>query len=149
MKLPILVTGGAGHIGAHCCNALADAGFVAITYDNLSTGHTDFVKWGPPVVGDVRNCASVNRAISDHKAAAVVHLAAASLVGESVVDPEKYYSHNVEGSLSVLRAFARGRLQPYGFLEHGRCVRECRQRGAIRAVAVLPCQSVRSFQAHG
>jgi UDP-glucose 4-epimerase len=104
MKLPILVTGGAGYIGAHCCNALADAGFVAITYDNLSTGHTDFVKWGPPVVGDVRDCASVNRAISDHKAAAVVHLAAASLVGESVVDPEKYYSHNVEGSLSVLRA---------------------------------------------
>jgi UDP-glucose-4-epimerase GalE len=104
MKLPILVTGGAGYIGAHCCNALADAGFVPITFDNLSTGHTEFVKWGPLVVGDVRDCASVNRAISDHKAAAVVHLAAASLVGESVVDPEKYYSHNVEGSLSVLRA---------------------------------------------
>ncbi|MCK1540309.1 MULTISPECIES: UDP-glucose 4-epimerase GalE [unclassified Bradyrhizobium] len=104
MKLPILVTGGAGYIGAHCCNALADAGFAPITFDNLSTGHTEFVKWGPLVVGDVRDCASVNRAISDHKAAAVVHLAAASLVGESVVDPEKYYSHNVEGSLSVLRA---------------------------------------------
>lgn len=104
MKLPILVTGGAGYIGAHCCNALADAGFVPITFDNLSTGHTEFVKWGPLVLGDVRDCASVNRAISDHKVAAVVHLAAASLVGESVVDPEKYYSHNVEGSLSVLRA---------------------------------------------
>jgi UDP-glucose-4-epimerase GalE len=104
MKLPILVTGGAGYIGAHCCNALADAGFLPITFDNLSTGHTEFIKWGPLVVGDVRDCASVNRAISDHKVAAVVHLAAASLVGESVVDPEKYYSHNVEGSLSVLRA---------------------------------------------
>jgi UDP-glucose-4-epimerase GalE len=104
MKQHILVTGGAGYIGAHCCSALSDAGFVPICYDNLSTGHVDFVKWGPLVSGDVRDRDGLTRAMSEHDVAAVIHLAAVSLVGESVVEPENYYSNNLAGSLSVLSA---------------------------------------------
>jgi len=104
MKQCILVTGGAGYIGAHCCKALSDAGFLPICYDNLSSGHADFAKWGPLVIGDVRDRASVTQTMVEHKISAVLHLAASSLVGESVADPEKYYSNNVVGSLSVLQA---------------------------------------------
>jgi UDP-arabinose 4-epimerase len=51
----VLVTGGAGFIGAHACKALAEAGALPIAFDNLSTGHADAVRWGPLVRGDVRD----------------------------------------------------------------------------------------------
>ena len=51
----VLVTGGAGYIGAHCCKALFEAGFKPVCYDNFSTGHREFVKWGPLVEGNVRD----------------------------------------------------------------------------------------------
>ena len=47
IKNPVLVTGGAGYIGAHACKALARAGYTSITYDNLAYGHKSAVKWGP------------------------------------------------------------------------------------------------------
>ncbi len=50
---PILVTGGAGYIGSHVCKALAFAGYLPITYDNLVSGHRWAVKWGPLEMGDV------------------------------------------------------------------------------------------------
>ena len=51
----VLVTGGAGYVGSHSCKALAGAGFVPVTYDNLSRGHRYAVKWGPLEVGDIRD----------------------------------------------------------------------------------------------
>jgi len=100
----ILVTGGAGYIGAHTCKALACAGYLPVTFDNLSTGHESFVRWGPFVRGDIREKSSVAKAISDHKAEAVLHFAASAYVGESVTDPQKYYENNVAGSLSLVAA---------------------------------------------
>ena len=108
----ILVTGGAGYIGAHCCKALSEAGYIPVTFDNLSTGHRDFVKWGPLVVGDVCDTQRVADAIATHEVAAVMHFAAFSQVGESVGDPQKYYLNNLCGTLSLLKAM----------LEHG-CTR--------------------------
>ena len=58
-KPTILVTGGAGYIGSHCCKALADAGYQPICFDNLTTGHADFVQWGPLISGDVHDSASI------------------------------------------------------------------------------------------
>jgi UDP-glucose-4-epimerase GalE len=100
----VLVTGGAGYIGAHCCKALSDAGYRPICYDNLSTGHADFVRWGPLIIGDIRDTNKVTEALSTHAVIAVVHFAAFSSVGESVVDPEKYYQNNLGGTLSLLHA---------------------------------------------
>jgi UDP-glucose-4-epimerase GalE len=97
----ILVTGGAGYIGAHACRALAAAGYQVVVYDNLSTGHRDFVG-APLVVGDLLDKAALARAFAEHNIAAVMHFAAASLVGESVTDPQKYYLNNVVGTLSLL-----------------------------------------------
>jgi UDP-glucose-4-epimerase GalE len=104
MSKRVLVTGGAGYIGSHCCAALFDSGFLPVCYDNLTTGHADFVKWGPLVVGDVRDKGSVLQTMTEHQVIAVIHLAATSLVGESVSDPQKYYSNNVVGSIAVLEA---------------------------------------------
>jgi UDP-glucose-4-epimerase GalE len=100
----ILVTGGAGYIGAHCCKALAEAGYLPVCVDDLSTGSRDFVKWGPLVVGNVRDTARVAETLRSHRIAAVMHFAAFSQVGESVLDPQKYYLNNVGGTLSLLAA---------------------------------------------
>ena len=100
----ILVTGGAGYIGAHCCKALSDAGYLPVCVDDFSTGSRHFVKWGPLVVGSVRDTALLAETIRSHRIAAVMHFAAFSQVGESVADPQKYYSNNVGGTLSLLAA---------------------------------------------
>jgi UDP-glucose-4-epimerase GalE len=99
----ILVTGGAGYIGSHCCRALAAAGFHPVAYDNLSTGHRNFVT-GSLVVGDLLDKAALDAAFAHHEIVAVMHFAASSLVGESVTDPRKYYRNNVAGTLSLLEA---------------------------------------------
>lgn len=97
----VLVTGGAGYIGAHCCRALAAAGYQPVVYDNFSTGHRSFVT-GPAVVGDLLDRSTLASAFAQHRIAAVMHFAAFSLVGESVVNPQKYYINNVAGTLSLL-----------------------------------------------
>jgi UDP-glucose 4-epimerase len=99
----ILVTGGAGYIGSHCCRALAAAGYQPVTYDNFSTGHRNFVT-GSLVTGDLQDKAALAQAFAQHRIVAVMHFAASSLVGESVADPQKYYSNNVAGTLSLLDA---------------------------------------------
>ena len=48
----VLVTGGAGYVGGHCCKALGQAGYRPVVFDNFSTGHRDFGRWGPLVEGD-------------------------------------------------------------------------------------------------
>ena len=99
----ILVTGGAGYIGSHCCRALDAAGYQPVIYDNFSTGHRSFVA-GALVVGDIADKATLARAFAEHDIAAVMHFAASSLVGESVADPQKYYINNFGGTLSLLEA---------------------------------------------
>jgi UDP-glucose 4-epimerase len=99
----ILVTGGAGYIGSHACRALRAAGYQPVVFDNFSTGHRSFVG-GPLVTGDLLDKAALDGAFARHDIVAVMHFAAASLVGESVVDPQKYYRNNVVGTLSLLDA---------------------------------------------
>lgn len=107
MNKAIVVTGGAGFIGSHTCKELAAAGYLPVTYDNLSTGHRDAVRWGPLVEGDIADTEGLASAIRVHGAKAVIHFAASAYVGESVADPAKYYRNNVAGTLSVLEALRR------------------------------------------
>jgi UDP-glucose-4-epimerase GalE len=104
--MKILVTGGAGYIGSHACKAIASAGMVPITYDNLSTGHEWAVKWGPFVKGDLEDGGRLRDAIRRFKVDAVMHFAAHSLVGESVKNPRKYYHNNLANTLLLLDAMA-------------------------------------------
>ncbi|MEY4871060.1 MAG: UDP-glucose 4-epimerase GalE [Pseudomonadota bacterium] len=100
----ILVTGGAGYIGAHACKALARAGYVPVCFDNLSTGWAEAVKFGPFVQGDLLDRASIEAALRDWKPMAVMHFAALSLVGESMADPGRYWRVNVGGALNLIEA---------------------------------------------
>jgi UDP-arabinose 4-epimerase len=100
----VLVTGGAGYIGSHACKALAEAGYGPVVYDNLLYGHPWAVKWGPLERGDVADRAALDRVISRYEPEAVMHFAAFTYVGESVLDPGKYYRNNVAGSLTLLEA---------------------------------------------
>jgi UDP-glucose-4-epimerase GalE len=100
----VLVTGGAGYVGAHACKALARAGYLPVAYDNLSMGHENFVRWGPLAKGDIRDYVTLCETIRQHKATSVLHFAACAYVGESIVDPQKYYDNNLTGTLTLLRA---------------------------------------------
>ena len=100
----VLVTGGAGYIGAHACKALARAGFIPVAFDNLSTGWSQAVKFGPLVQGDLLDRASIDAAFAQYKPVAVMHFAALSLVGESMSNPGKYWRTNVNGSLNLIEA---------------------------------------------
>ncbi len=98
----VLVTGGAGYIGSHTCKLLHQSGFTPVAYDNLSTGNKENAKWGPLVRGDVRDRDQLKYAIKLWQPVCVIHFAASAYVGESTVDPRKYYSNNVAGILSLL-----------------------------------------------
>jgi UDP-glucose 4-epimerase len=99
----VLVTGGAGYIGSHCCKALYAAGYHPVVYDNFSTGHRSFVT-DALITGDLRDGAALARAFAAHDIVAVMHFAASSLVSESALDPRKYYANNLAGTLALLDA---------------------------------------------
>ncbi len=98
----IFVTGGAGYIGSHTCKALRHAGYLPVTYDNLSRGNSEAVQWGPLEVGDLADRARLREAIARHRPAAVVHFAALAHVGESNENPAAYYGNNVGGTAALL-----------------------------------------------
>ena len=114
----VLVTGGAGYIGSHACRALTAAGYQPIVLDNLSTGHRSFVA-GELVTADLLDGAALARVFAERKVTAVMHFAAASLVGESMTDPQKYYINNVQGTLSLLQAMRNAGCQRIVFSSTG------------------------------
>lgn len=101
----ILVAGGAGYIGSHMTVLLVKQGYEVVVVDNLRTGHWQSVKGAQKFcVGDLRDTAFLHRIFSENRIDGVINFAACSLVGESVVDPLKYYGNNVEGAVSLLTA---------------------------------------------
>ncbi len=100
----VLVTGGAGYIGSHAAKALAATGFIPVAYDNLVYGHRWAVQWGPLVEGDILDRAKLIDTIRSYEIAAVMHFAAFTYVGESMVYPERYFNNNVAGSLALFDA---------------------------------------------
>ena len=100
----VLVTGGAGFVGSHACRALAHAGYLPVTFDNLERGHEWAVKWGPLEKGDIRDEQQLGRVFEAWHPEAVVHFAAYAYVGESNAEPLKYYETNVGGTLKLLKA---------------------------------------------
>ncbi|HXS40132.1 MAG TPA: UDP-glucose 4-epimerase GalE [Stellaceae bacterium] len=102
MSRTILVTGGAGYIGAHACKALSKAGYEPVAYDNLVYGHREAVRWGPLIEGDLADRTLLAETIARHKISAVIHFAAYAYVGESIEKPEKYFHNNVVNSLGLM-----------------------------------------------
>lgn len=103
-KGTVLVTGGAGYIGSHTCQALAKAGWLPVAYDSLAGGHRWAVQWGPLELGDIADQQRLCEVMERHQPKAVLHFAGRIAVGESVQDPALYYDSNVAASLSLLQA---------------------------------------------
>jgi UDP-glucose 4-epimerase len=100
----ILVTGGAGYIGAQTVRALRSRGHDVVVLDDLSRGNAAAVLDAPLVVGRVQDGALVADLVRRHGVAALVHFAALKSVGDSVAQPERYFDENVGGTASLLRA---------------------------------------------
>ena len=100
----VIVTGGAGYIGSHACKALAAAGYLPVTYDNLSTGNDWAVRWGPLEHGDILDPVRLNAVFDAYRPLGVLHFAGLALVGESMRAPSPYYRANVTGTLNLLDA---------------------------------------------
>jgi UDP-glucose 4-epimerase len=105
----ILVTGGAGYIGAHIALALLDRGEAVVILDNLSTGH----RWLVPsaaifVEGDCADSALVTSLVADRGITAVIHCAGVISVPESVTDPLRYYAINVGHAVTLFAAAIAG-----------------------------------------
>lgn len=101
--MKVLVLGGAGYIGSHCCKMLATQGNEVVVFDNLSTGHLQAVQWGQLIQGDILDPTALLAAFESHGPFdLVMHFCAKSLVGESVSDPASYYRNNVVGTLNLL-----------------------------------------------
>lgn len=101
-ELVVLVVGGAGYIGSHTARALRRAGHEVIIFDNLSTGYEFLARGFELVKGDVLDQSALAPVLA--RADAIMHFAAFAFVGESVLNPQKYFHNNVEGGLSLLNA---------------------------------------------
>ena len=107
-KAAVLVTGGAGYIGAHTAKALSDRGYLPVVYDSLSSGFREAVRWGPFVHGDIRDARALSDTMAEHGVKAVIHFAGLIEVGRSVAKPDLFWEHNVAGTVALLAAM-RGR----------------------------------------
>lgn len=111
----ILVVGGAGYIGSHMCKYLAKNGYQPIVLDNLVYGHREAVKWGPFFEGSMTDSKLVNHIFSKYKIEAVMHFAAFCYVGESVIDPVKYYRNNVAATIALLEKMVEKNISNFIF----------------------------------
>ena len=92
----VLVTGGAGYIGSVVTEELIKDGHEVVVYDNLSKGHPQSVVDPASFVqGDLLDADKLRQTLNQNQIEAVIHMAAYSLVGESVEAPAKYYHNNV------------------------------------------------------
>lgn len=102
--MKILVCGGAGFIGSHVSKAIAEAGNEPVAFDNLSAGHEWAVQWGPLVRGDLGDPTAIQAALRNHSIEAVVQLAGSINVGESMLNPGKYFRNNFSITANLLEA---------------------------------------------
>jgi UDP-glucose 4-epimerase len=101
----VLVTGGAGYVGAASVDALVSAGHEVVALDDLSTGHRGAVPSAVPLsTASFGDEAAVGELLSSAQIDAILHCAARSLVAESVREPSLYYRSNVAGGIALLEA---------------------------------------------
>ncbi len=134
MRPTILVTGGAGYIGSHVTLALRDQDWPVLVVDNLESGQVDLVPDGAEFVNaDCGDADRMRALFAKHQVHAVIHLAASTLVPESVADPMKYYLNNTVNTASLIESCIRSNVgmfiysstaAVYGTAEGSACVSE-------------------------
>ncbi|MDR2883588.1 MAG: UDP-glucose 4-epimerase GalE [Deferribacteraceae bacterium] len=111
----ILIVGGAGYIGSHAVVNLQESGYNCIVLDNLSEGYRDAVKCDHFVQGDINDTNVLNYVFQSYDISTVMHFSAYINVGESVVDPQKYYKNNVQSTLNLLSAMVDNKVKNFIF----------------------------------
>ncbi len=111
----VLVAGGCGYIGSHMVRMLREEGLRPVVIDNLSTGHADAIGADELHRGDIGDPCFVRRVLRETRPACVMHFAAASLVGESMVNPSKYWHNNLAQTLDLLDALVEAGIQTFIF----------------------------------
>ncbi|MCB2298266.1 UDP-glucose 4-epimerase GalE [Clostridium tagluense] len=102
--MAILVCGGAGYIGSHMVAELLEKGEEVVILDNLEKGHRQALLGGKFYEGDLRDSNLLDLVFNENKIDAVIDFAADSLVGESVVEPLKYFENNIGSTVNLLKA---------------------------------------------
>lgn len=110
-----LVIGGAGYIGSHMVKQLFQTGHTVVVLDNLNTGLRELARYGELVVGDLADTRLLESLFNDYQFDGVLHFAAASLVGESMQNPGKYYRNNVANTLNLLEVMVRHEVKHFIF----------------------------------
>jgi UDP-glucose 4-epimerase len=107
----VLVTGGAGYIGATTVRLLIAAGHEVVVYDNLSKGHREAIPADVPFVqADVSDHFRLKATLEERRPEAVLHFAAFIEAGESMRMPEKYFRNNSAATLTLLEAMLANRV---------------------------------------
>ncbi|WP_303868121.1 UDP-glucose 4-epimerase GalE [Acetobacterium wieringae] len=114
--MKVLVCGGAGYIGSHVVRVLVERGYQVVVLDNFSTGHPRAVpKEAVIEEGDIRDRVFIKQVFQAHPIDCVMHFCANSLVGESMVEPLKYYHNNVYGTLCLLETMVEHAVKRFVF----------------------------------
>ncbi len=114
--MKVFVSGGAGYIGSICVECMLDQGFEVTVFDNLTEGHRLAVDPRAKFIGgDLQVRDDILPAMAAEKPDAVMHFAAASLVGESMKDPSKYYRNNIGGGVNLLDAMVEAGVGKFVF----------------------------------
>ena len=113
--MTILVTGGAGYIGAHTVRALREASRDVVVLDTLERGNREAVIDAKLIVGDIADDALVAKICADYKVDGVVHFAAYKAVGESMTHPEMYWNNNVASTKKLLATLQRLNIKRFVF----------------------------------
>lgn len=109
--MKVLVTGGAGYIGATTVRSLLAEGHEVVVYDNLSKGHRRALPAGVPLVmADVANREVLDSAFRQYQPEAVLHFAAFIEAGESMKEPERFFRNNSAATLTLLEAMLANRV---------------------------------------
>lgn len=98
----VVVAGGAGYIGSHMVRMLSECGYHAVVVDNLATGHAEAARDATFRQGDIGDAAFMEPLLREFRPQCVMHFAAASLVGESMTAPARYWRNNLVQTLSLL-----------------------------------------------
>ena len=102
--MTILVTGGAGYIGSHTVRLLEELGRDVVALDSLELGIKSRIGKVPFVEGDIRDERLIEKTVRKYGVTEVIHFAAYKAVGESMEQPLRYWSNNVEGTISLVRS---------------------------------------------
>jgi len=102
--MKVLVCGGAGYIGSHTVKSLLREGYEVVIFDNFSSGKEELIIGGEVIRGDLDDKEPIRQVFSTRKIEAVLHFASLIQVGESYLNPQRYYTHNLSTSLNLLEA---------------------------------------------